>query len=131
MHAQKRLLDLTYARSLVTAGRGDDARAAFKQLVETYPRDGRIHEEYAMLLGQSAKPDERQQALAQWRKLERGSKAGSPRWFKAKYHLAELLLATGDKEAAAKLIDVTAVLYPELGGAEWKSQFQQLRERCH
>ena len=125
--AERRELELLEAQSLAEAGRADDAAARFKLLRETYPRDADVLEAQAVSLslvpGTAAVPA----ALAAWRDLERHLEPGSPRWLRAKLELARLHLRGGDRAQAAKIVEVTTLLHPELGGPELKSQFEALQ----
>jgi hypothetical protein len=55
--------------------------------------------------------------------------AGSPAWFDARYALAFAYFRTGQLAAAARLIDGTQILHPELGGGALKEKFIRLRQR--
>jgi hypothetical protein len=125
--AERRELELLEAQSLAEAGRADEAAARFKSLREAYPRDAGVLEAQAASLslvpGAAAVPA----ALAAWRDLERHVEPGSPRWLRAKLELARSHLRAGDRAQAAKIVEVTTLLHPELGGPELKSQFEDLQ----
>jgi hypothetical protein len=59
----------------------------------------------------------------------RNNPAGSLLWFDARYALALAYFHTGQTRDAAKLIDATAILHPELGGGELHDKFIRLRQR--
>lgn len=54
---------------------------------------------------------------------------GSPAWFGARYGQALAFYRSGKPEEARRLIDATAILHPELGGAELREKFERLRQR--
>jgi hypothetical protein len=55
--------------------------------------------------------------------------AGSPRWFDARYALALAYFHSDRLNDAAKLIDSTAILHPDLGGGPLHDKFIRLRQR--
>lgn len=71
------------------------------------------------------------QSLARrgWKKLEANSKAGSSTWLNARLHVAECTLQLGESEVSRKLIEVTRLLYPDLGGPQLKSAFDALEAK--
>lgn len=126
----QRTLDRLQAQALADAGRTAEALGAYEWLARTYPRDGEIQEAYARLLLARTDRPSLELALARWRDLEAKSKPQSPRWFRAKYQVAELHYRLGNPVQTAKMIALLEVLYPELGGPELKAQFLELQQRC-
>jgi hypothetical protein len=59
----------------------------------------------------------------------RQSPVGSSPWLEARYGLALAYYRSGKPEQARKLIDATALLHPELGGAALRARFEHLRQR--
>jgi tetratricopeptide (TPR) repeat protein len=55
--------------------------------------------------------------------------SGSLLWFDAKYALALAYYHSGQFKEAAKLIDATAILHPDLGGGELHEKFIRLSQR--
>lgn len=125
--AERRELELLEAQSMAEAGRADEAAARFKSLREAYPRDAGVLEAQAAGLSRAPEAAAIPAALAAWRELERHVEPGTPRWLRAKLHLARLHLRAGDRAQAAKIVEVTTLLHPELGGAELKAQFEALQ----
>lgn len=126
--AEQKQLNLAYARAVALAENRAKALAIYATLVKTYPQEAKMQEEYALLLMEETDPAMLKAAVERWQLLERGSKAGSDRWFRAKYHTARATARLGDKAAAAKQVDVLEILHPELGGPAWKARFEQLRK---
>ena len=118
--------------AMAKAGSGDVAGAIplFEQLLAEQPRDAALLEAFAQCLGSSHDPQHWKQALGRWREIERNSKAGTPLWFRAKYGLASTYEKMGEPAYAARLIKVTSVLHPELGGSTMKARFEELLKRC-
>jgi tetratricopeptide (TPR) repeat protein len=118
------------AAALAAAGRTDEALTAYTELAEAYPNSGRVQEARAALLAATGDPAALRTALAKWHEVEKRSRRSSDRWFRARFALAETYHRLGENDKAAKLIKLTAVLHPELGGPEMKSQFQKLLAEC-
>jgi tetratricopeptide (TPR) repeat protein len=59
------------------------------------------------------------------------SPAGTLPWFESRYGLALAYYRSGKEKEAAKLIDGTAILHPDLGGGELRTKFIRLRERLN
>lgn len=115
-----------------TAGSGDLAAAIpiLEELLAERPRDAELLEVLALCLTGSSDEQRLKQALGRWRELERNSRPGTPLWFRAKYGLANTYEKLGNRDYAVRLIKVTAVLHPELGGSAMKARFDALLKRC-
>ncbi|MBI1899707.1 MAG: hypothetical protein HYS13_01170 [Planctomycetia bacterium] len=109
---------------------GDMSKAAglYDVLAREYPRDGDIQEEQVRLLVAAGDRRLVETGLGKARELERKSKTATPRWFLAKYYTALAHVRLGNKAQAEKIINVTKVLHPELGGPEMKARFLALLE---
>ncbi len=128
--AQQRRFDLLQASAAADSGHQAAALDLLRRLAKENPRDAEAQETLARRLAAADDRATLQEALAKWRELERHSKPDSPRWFRAKYHVADLHFRLGDPQRAAKIIQVTQVLHPDLGGQELKQKFSQLLQRC-
>lgn len=124
--ASKRMLDQTQARALLAVGRKPEARAKYEALAKAYPDEGEVQEEYARVLVESADAEAIKQGYDQARSVERRSKPGTERWFRARYLQALALVQQGKKPEAKQLILVTRTLHPLLGGDELKARFEAL-----
>ena len=51
-------------------------------------------------------------------------------WLAARYHVCRGLLAAGNKADACKLLKVTRLLYPKLGGEKLQARFTELENQC-
>jgi len=111
-----------YAEQL---GRHAEAAAALEKLLAAYPKD-RDYLRRAALAQFHLRDYEA--SLEKWSTLLRGLPAGEDDWYEAKYHQIACL-AEIDKPAAAKVSQQFQLLYPELGGANWRGRFEQLTER--
>lgn len=117
------------ARALAGAGQREQAQAAYDALLKSTPRDGALREEVAAFLSAADDGPSRVAALAAWRDLERQTKPGTPRWFRAKYEIALAHHQAGDDAQSAKIIALTRVLHPELGGPELRAKFTRLEQQ--
>lgn len=128
--SQRHSLDRIRAQALAEAGRLDEALSEYEFLAKSLPRDPVIQESYARLLKSRNDDESLNRALEKYRQLERGSRRGSSRWFRAKYAVAELQLRQGNPEKATKIITLLKLLYPELGGPKQKRLFDELLDRA-
>jgi tetratricopeptide (TPR) repeat protein len=122
-------LDRVEAQAFATAGKRDQAIAAFGKLVGKYPQDGAIQEAFAQLLSQGTERKEWETGLGQWRKIAARSQPQSARWYRAKYAVADLQQRLGDAPAAVQLIRYLQETPPGLP-AEWQGPFEQLLKKC-
>ncbi len=121
-----RTIELARAQALADAGRTGEARDAFERLSAAHPRDGKVQEAYALLLSAGQGRATLEKALEKWREIEAKTPARSDRWFRAKFHVAQLQYRLGNSQQAAKMIQLLKLLYPDLGGPERKRQFLEL-----
>lgn len=126
----RRSLERLSAAALADAGRTEQALAAYEALAKAYPRDGKIQEEFARLLSTRSDAASLEAARARWLEILSHCEAGSPRWFRAEYHVTLLDYRLGRRDKALAIIRRLEVLYPSLGGPELKAQFSELAERC-
>ncbi|MEX0939369.1 MAG: tetratricopeptide repeat protein [Pirellulales bacterium] len=118
------------AAALAAAGDMDQAIRAYEQAIEHYPADGGLHESLLNLLASAEDSASLRRAVSLARQVEQKSEPRSARWFRARLMQADALCRLGEKPEAAKLIRLTQVLHPELGGPEMKPRFEALLARC-
>ncbi|MBN1588674.1 MAG: hypothetical protein JW888_04090, partial [Pirellulales bacterium] len=128
--SRRRALQRVQAGALVASGRADEALRQYANLARAYPDDGDLREAYAQLLAARDDRPSLEAAQMEWREVERRSKPGGPRWFRAKYAVAELHLRLGRADQAERMVRLVALLHPELGGETMKHRFEQLLRRC-
>ena len=68
--------------------------------------------------------------MTKWREIEKRSRPGTTLWFRAKYSQAVAHERLGNTAQAARIVKITQVLHPDLGGAELKNDFLKLLKRC-
>ncbi|MGE0377349.1 MAG: hypothetical protein AB7Q45_18210 [Planctomycetaceae bacterium] len=123
---QRLKLDESLALAYAALGRMPQAAAVYEKLLWQQPGNARIIESLARLYESNGTISDVRNASKQWQALERLQRQGSPAWLESRYHLAWCSHRLGDDGAARKLIGVTRVLYPELGGVQLKEQFDKL-----
>ncbi len=128
--ASRKKLDVLSAHAVAAGGDAKTAAEMFAKLARAYPKDGEIQEAYGLALLEVGDRPALDAALAKWREIDRNSRDGTPRWFRAKYHVALAHFRLGDRGRAAQTIKTTQVLYAELGGAELKARFLELLKQC-
>jgi tetratricopeptide (TPR) repeat protein len=123
-------LERVRAECLVSTGKLDEAIVLYTRLAQEHPQDGDVQEGYAALLTARTDRASLQKALEQWRRVAAKSPPRTPRWWRAKYGVAEAQYKLGDKTGAGKLIRYLAEVPPGLEGCELKEQFLTLLKRC-
>lgn len=126
----RRRVDLLEAGALAAVGRDDEAEKLYRALVDAHPDDGDVQEQFADWLAARSDEASLREAMRRWGEIDRRSRPGSERWFRAKYSLAAAYHRLGDDGLATRLIKVTQTLYPSLGGPELNARFQKLLEEC-
>jgi tetratricopeptide (TPR) repeat protein len=121
-------LRLRQAAIWESAGELDRAIETLEALAKELPRRLDVQLRLARALAQS--PQKPAEALAQWRKVSAGVRDRSDEWYEAKYQVARLLLESGQKAEAKKLLDYLSVVPPGWSDSKWKQQFDALYERC-
>jgi len=111
--ADRRTLDSIAAQALADAGKTDAALDAFSRLAQAHPQDGPIQEGYARLLLTRQDAAAREAALTQWRRVEKKSRPGSDRWFRAKLAVALLHYQSNNRGQAEKILRLVEILHPE------------------
>jgi tetratricopeptide (TPR) repeat protein len=122
-------LDLAEARALARVGKTDQALKAFDQLRAQRPDDLDLLIAQGDLLMSLDRKETYPAAAETWRKLESLSPPTSPLWYRARYNLALTYYNLGDRARCHKLIGVTRLLYPEMGGPDLRLKFDELWRR--
>jgi tetratricopeptide (TPR) repeat protein len=106
------------------AARADELFAKLHNRAGNDPRLLQAQAESLMQLGRYA------QAREIWRQVLSRLRESSPPWYHAKYNLALACYHSADIPQAVKIIQVTELLHPDLGGPEMKAKFEQLKAKC-
>ena len=114
------------AEAYAATGQVSKAITASELLLEKSPRDSKLLRSTADLCEQLETNAGNKQAKGFWRRLEGVLKAGSPEWLEARWHVIRCCQKLGEQTEADKLLKVTKLLYPDLGGATMKAKFDGL-----
>jgi len=124
--AQRLRLLRTRAEAFTATGQTSKAIAASQQLLEKSPRDATLLRSIAELCESLESTDGFKQAKSLWRRLEAVLKAGSTEWLDARWHVIHCCQKLGEQTEAEKLLKVTKLLYPDLGGPAMRAKFEGL-----
>jgi tetratricopeptide (TPR) repeat protein len=122
-----RLLDACLAQAYVAVDRPNDAIAVYERLLAGAPHDRRLLRTAAELLAESSNTAAWEKSQRYWLRLEELEKPGTPQWFAARLQVATMSLKLDRREECRKLLNVTRVLFPELGGPEVSVKFEALQ----
>lgn len=109
----RRTLDAIAAQALADAGKTEAALDALARLAQAHPEDGEVQEGYARLLLAREGAGALEAALSQWRQVEKKSRPGSDRWFRAKLAVALLHYQSNNRGQAEKILRLVEILHPE------------------
>ncbi len=104
------------SQALASAGNSGDALRAARRMADTAPNDLEAMRGLASLLAQQTSEDDRREALSLWHKLEQQGNRGSKAWFRARLARIKLQVSLGEADQAGKLLKLTQLLHPDLGG---------------
>jgi len=123
---QQRWLDRCLAQAHAATGRPEEAARRYEQLLAQSPRNKQLLRSAAELLSNARSREMLLKARTYWRKLEALNKPGSRQWLTARYHVALCNYRMAEYTECRKLIDVTKLLYPQLGGEALRKRFERL-----
>ncbi|QDU40572.1 Anaphase-promoting complex, cyclosome, subunit 3 [Maioricimonas rarisocia] len=127
--AEQTLLKRCRANAHALAGQLPEAIDLYEELLAASPRDRELLELLSDLLMRQSSRESVTRALQLWRQIESMSRKGTQPWLEARFHVAETLYELGRYEECRKLIGVTRLVYPELGGNELKQRYAELQEK--
>jgi tetratricopeptide (TPR) repeat protein len=119
-------LDACLAQAYAAVGRPNDAAQVYRRLLERAPKDRALLSRAATGIGGLGTVDAAREAKALWRRLENIENAGSAGWLSARLEVIRCCRQLKEIDECRKLLRVTRLLYPELGGAALKQQFDEL-----
>jgi hypothetical protein len=127
---KKLKLELGYVTALEVVGDSQKSLPRIKALAKDNPKNRKIQAAYASLLLEQSDRGGWSDALKKWREIETRSRRTSPEWFEAKYGQARAKYKLGETQQAARIIRMTQVLHPDLGGAAMAKRFRALLALC-
>ncbi len=125
---QQETLDRAQAEAYLTTGNVIDAVLIYEQLLKSRPGNPQLLQTLADLYQQQGTRASLQKARKALETLESKQKPGTRPWLETRLNLATVVAAAGDGQQALKLIRLTRVVYPELGGEDLAKQFQSLEQ---
>ncbi|MBX3440891.1 MAG: hypothetical protein KF774_00695 [Planctomyces sp.] len=123
---ERRALDRSRAAALLATDKAVEAAQAYERLLDEDPSNAELISALAGAVELRGRPEDFAQARVWWQKLERGQSAGSREWLQTRLRIARSLANEGRGPEAAKLIAVTRLLYPELGGPQLRQEYETL-----
>ncbi|MFO1006809.1 MAG: hypothetical protein U0929_12685 [Planctomycetaceae bacterium] len=120
------LVDRCLADAYVATGDLPEAIGLYESLLKANPRDRALLETIGSLSMQRGQPDDLKRAKGVYRQLEGLSPPGSPAWLLHRLTVARVCYQLGENAEGAKLLKVTRILYPELGGPALKAEYAAL-----
>lgn len=125
-YAESLRLNRCLAEAYLATGQPTKAIEAYERLLKTGPRNLATLRVVANLLVDCGTDACIGKAIGYWREIESSEKKGSREWLEASYSIARCSLKLKRLEECRKIVRVTRVLYPELGGPDLKSKFDRL-----
>jgi tetratricopeptide (TPR) repeat protein len=117
----------------VAMNRHEEAFAVLSELEKKFPRSAGIQMQISRTLtkiyesGSSATKEKNlKKAIDQWRRVASKLKSHSPNWYEAKFSVAELLIKSGQKQEANKLLRYLKTIPPGWDKSSLKQDFERL-----
>lgn len=116
-------LDQSLGRAFLASGQITKALEIYERISAAAAKDPSKQRDIAQLVG-GFDPRECQVLARQcWRRVESLTKQGSPEWLTARLGVINTQIKLNETAEAKKLLALTSLLYPELGGPELKAGF--------
>ncbi len=117
-------LDVVLARANLADGRSAVAVDRYDAALAERPRDKALLTQAATALQNADTPQATRKALEYWKRLEDLETPGSEPWLGTRLRVIETHLALGETATARKLLTVTRLLHPQLGGGDLKAAYE-------
>ncbi len=121
-------VDRCLAEAYTATGDLPEAIAIYETQLKAHPRDRQFLETIGTLSVKRGQPADLKRAKAVYRQLESFDPAGSSAWLRTRLTVARVCFQLGDKVECQKLLKVTRILYPELGGVELQAEYLELEK---
>ncbi|WP_397571380.1 tol-pal system YbgF family protein [Schlesneria sp. T3-172] len=126
--AQKEQLQQNLVNAYLITGQVSEALELARSLSEATSRHPEKQRQLAALLSESPATDGQKLAQQLWRRVETLNKPGTTEWMTARYEVLQCYVRLNQLDEGRKLLEITKVLYPELGGKDLKPQFDALEK---
>jgi len=122
--AQRLQLDQSLSRAYIATNQTTKAMEILKRLADASSKD--VDKQRALATQLSEMKDQGALSLSRqcWRRVEALTKPGTPEWMTARLESIRTSVQLNQLEEARKLLQVTKVLYPNLGGEPLAPQFE-------
>ncbi len=126
----RRGLDRMRADALLSAGRREEALAAYSSLVAADDSDVAAHEGCARALAAGSQAADWERALSHWGASQKGRPQGSTEWLRAQLAMAELELRLGRHNAGNRRLRLIERQYADSLSAELRDELQRLMRQA-
>ena len=109
-------------------GQVDKAVETIKRIAESSPKDADKQRQLALRLEEMKSPPAMTLAKQCWRRVESIAKPGSTEWLSARLAVIRACVRLNQWEEGRKLMQVTKVLYPGLGGDPLVALFEEVEK---
>lgn len=122
-------LEQFHARAYLTTGDTPKALEIYERQATAAEKDVNRQLEIAALLAELPSKDCTVLARQCWQRAEKLSKQGTSPWFTARAGVIDTAIRLNEVADAKKLLAVTKLLYPELGGPVMQDRFAELERK--
>jgi TolA-binding protein len=126
---QQRRLDRCLAQAYVATGQSAQAIDVYDSLLSRSPKDRLLLRTVAELLTRCGTPACYRKAKKRWKTLESLEKPGGTKWINARYQVAWCAWMLKEYDECRKLLAVTRLVYPKLGGSDLRGKFTALEKK--
>ena len=127
--SEQQSLDRCVGRAYLANGQLTKAVELYKRLAAEAPKDAARQREIAQQLETIDNREGVTLAKQCWRRVESSTKQGSPEWLTARLGVIATSSRLDQQDEARKLLDVTKLLYPALGGSELQTRFAEIERQ--
>lgn len=122
-------LDQAVGRAYLASGQITKAVEVYDGLAAADAKDASRQREIAILLSEFEPKECAVLARQCWRRVESLTKQGSAEWLTARLGVIDMSIRLNERPEARKLLSVTTLLYPELGGPDLKARFKAAQQK--
>ena len=117
------------AEAFANSGQTTKAVALYEQLLEEAPENRKYLNRLSTLLEMCNNRQHWEKAYALWKDRVGKEKQGTEAWLEARYHLARASIKLNRLEEARKIVQVTLLLYPNVGSKDLQDRYRKLAEQ--
>ena len=117
------------AEAFANSGQTTKAVALYEQLLQEAPENRNYLNRLSTLLEMCNNRKHWEKAYALWKGRVGKEKQGTEAWLEARYHLAKAGMNLDRLEEARKIVQVTLLLYPNIGSKDLQDRYRKLAEQ--